>query len=237
MERLRGERVELAKAAVWMQKVRERLERNGGILTPADIHDIERELHEQLFVVSEEAHRVERLAAWQLAARRTIPLTLTIIIGLGVAGIIQGFEAVLRKHPLLVAFAPLVSAVSGNFGLQTATVVIRALATMTFSNTLRILLRESLVGLLCSIVVGTIAGWLAWLTTGHWEAFLVLYASLSVGILVAAVMGTIIPLFFHRVGIDPALVAGPFETSFQDLASYTAFLAATWVFLEGMKQI
>ncbi len=231
MEKLDQERKRIAEAVSWAHKVRERLLQQGGSLTLSDIEEIEKELRETLFVVSDEATQVEKMSIYQLALRRAIPLSITAIIGLGVASVIQSFEGVLRQYALLVAFAPLVSGVSGNFGLQTATVIIRALAVMSFQGVAKALLRELFVGLLCNLLVGSLAGMVAWLTTGYWQAFLVLYISLAAGMLTSALMGTVIPLIFHRIGVDPALVAGPFETSLQDLASYGVFLATTLLLL------
>ncbi len=189
-----------------------------------EIHSALQEITERLLHISEEAVEIERQSPLVLARRRAPVLIATTLIELLVAFIIMPFEKTIAKYATIYAFAPLVSAICGNHGLQTAAITIRGLSVGTVKSGLKVVVREMLTGLIAGIIVGLVAGIIAFLSTGYWEAIMVLVAALSAGMFTSGIMGAVIPMVAHKLGFDPAIIAGPGETALQDCASYFTFL-------------
>lgn len=195
-------------------------------LSSEDLRNLLNELERRVKILSAEAEEVERASIWLMARRRTFVLAITTLIELGVAAAILPFEKTIAKYAAIYAFAPLVSAVSGNYGLQTAAIIIRAMAVGTLTDKIKAVLREFLTALICGLLVGLFAGLVAWYSTGYWVALLVVSLALLAGMITAGLMGAIFPQVAKFLGFDPAVVAGPAETAFQDFASYVTFLLA-----------
>ncbi len=193
-------------------------------LTKEEVEDTLRRIEEEILHISKEAEEIEKASVTTLARRRAVVLAITVLIELGVAFAIAPFEKTIAKFAALYVFSPLVSAVSGNHGLQTAAIVIRALAVGTVENRIKVVLREMAVGLLCGLTIGLFAGLVAYFTTGLWIAIPVLTLALLAGMFTSGFMGAVIPQVMQWLGFDPAIVAGPAETALQDLASYFTFL-------------
>jgi len=194
-------------------------------ITPDELERILKEIEDRIKTLSIEAENIEKAKISELARRRTLVLAITTIIELTVAWIISHFEKTIATYAAIYAFAPLVSAVAGNYGLQTATIIIRALAVGTMKDRIKAVLREVTVGAWCGISIGILAGTIAWLRTGRWEALPVITLALWAGMMTSGFMGSVFPQISKYFGFDPAILAGPAETAFQDLASYTTFLA------------
>ena len=124
----------------------------------------------------------------------------------------------------------------GNVGLQSSTLIIRGLATgvVELTDVSAVFIREVKIGLLMGIACGiilTVVGW-AW----H-QAFLgmVVGASLIIAFLVSTSMATIMPIVLKRMGVDPAVAAGPFVTTANDITGITIYLSLATVFLERLR--
>lgn len=196
-----------------------------GDLSAEDIKRILDEVRERYLNLSEDAVEVEHSTAIALARRRVLVLAVTMFVELATAFIIMPFEKTIAKYATVYAFAPLVSAICGNFGLQSAAIVIRGIAVGTISDEVKVILRELTAGVLCGIPIGILAGIVAWASTGFWEAIPVLVASLVAGMATSGLLGAVIPLVTKSLAFDPAIVAGPGETALQDCVSYFTFLA------------
>lgn len=192
--------------------------------SPDDVEKVLKDIEERVLSLCREAEELERSTITSLAQRRAIVLLITSIIEICVAFAIAPFAETIAKYAALYAFSPLVSAVSGNYGLQTAAIVIRGLAVGSLKDKTRAVLREVITGLLCGVIVGLFAATIAYITTKRPEAFIVLPLSLLAGMCTAGFMGALFPQIAKLLGFDPAIVAGPAETAFQDLASYVTFL-------------
>lgn len=195
---------------------------------PIDKEEIQRllkEIEERVLSLSEEAERIEKAKIAELARKRSIVLAITALIEIGVAFAIAPFEKTIAKFAAIYVFAPLVSAVSGNYGLQTASIVIRAMAIGTLKDKTKTILREVGVGILCGLVIGVFVGSIAAITTKEIIAFPVIVCAMTAAMLTSGFMGAIFPQITKMLGFDPAIVAGPAETAVQDLVGYTTFLA------------
>ena len=142
------------------------------------------------------------------------------------------FDRTLGQVILLASFMPVIQAISGNTGLQSVTMVVRGLATgqVQLARWWEPLRRQaqtsSILGAVCAVVVGVV-GWL-W----HSPAFaLVVSVSMFISVNLSGTAGTLIPMLSKRMGFDPALTAGPFETAFQDVLGVTIFLSLATLLL------
>jgi Mg/Co/Ni transporter MgtE len=222
-------RRQVAAEALKVEELLEKL-RRGRSLDPDELTRELEYLREKLFWISEEAELVKRMKWWQIGFRRFVPLFLTALIELGVAGVLSFYDKVIAAYSALYVFSPMVSAVAGNHGLQVGAQVIRAIATNTWQGLGHELRREWLAVLMCGLSVGVSMGLIAWLITGQFLIFPVLVASFLAGMCTSATMATLMPFLFQRLGLDPAFLLGPFETSLQDLISYTTFVTCLLIF-------
>ena len=154
---------------------------------------------------------------WTLTRARLPWLLIGMAGGITGAYVIGAFD--IEKNPGMALFIPLIAAMGGNVGVQSAAIVVQGLA----NNSVRTdkiaarLMKELGVGLvngiICSIIILTASTILSF---GTALSFTVSIALLSV-IIFAAVFGTFIPLVLHKYKIDPALATGPFVTTANDI--------------------
>ena len=156
-----------------------------------------------------------------------------------VALVISQFEATLSRLIAMVSFMPLIAALGGNVGAQSATLIVRGLATgeLKEENLNQTVVREMGIGLFCGVLYGLILGGIAYLAYG--ARFHVAFA-LSVGLAVlvsmtiAATMGGAVPILFRRIGVDPATASAPLITTTTDLLSVTAYFLLASALLKYM---
>jgi len=112
--------------------------------------------------------------------------------------------------------------------------VIRALATghVTLEEWWRPVSRQIQTTLIIGGVCGSIIGLIGALWHGKWEFGLVVGASMFLSVNISGLVGTTIPMLSKRIGFDPALTAGPFETAFQDVVGITIFLSLATMMLQ-----
>ncbi len=199
-----------------------------GIVTADDIIDVfVEEFNDDLMrFVGSDAEVMDRRTPAQIARLRLPWLLATMGIELLAGLVISHFNYVLLQVVLLTSFMPVISAISGNIGLQAAAVVVRGLDTGHVSPRLwgRALSREVLSSLIMAAVCGVILGTIGAVWAGRAIFGFVIGIGMTCSMLTASVMGTLVPMLSKRFGFDPATTAGPFETSFQDLIGYGVFL-------------
>ena len=171
--------------------------------------------YQMLSGISEDVESSDNV--WQLTRARFPWLLVGMLGGIFGAMVIGFFEN--GVNPALMAFIPLIVAMGGNVGIQSSALVVQGLANQTLSGSITSkLFKELGVG----IVNGILCAFLLLLVNiliGHETlsySFAISASLLSV-IVFAAVFGTWIPLFFHRLRIDPALATGPFITTANDI--------------------
>lgn len=148
------------------------------------------------------------------------------------AWVIRQFEGSLERMVALAILMPIVASMGGNAGTQTMTVAVRALATRELgrANAWRIIVRETLVGLLNGLAFALIMGALAGLWFQSMEIGLVIGLALVTVLIFAALGGILVPLALNRLGVDPAVSSGPFVTTITDIVGFFSFLgiATLW---------
>lgn len=199
-----------------------------GIVTVDDVIDVLREEFDEDIagLVGSDAAEMDRRTPAQVARLRLPWLMGTMAIELLAGGIIARFGHILQEVILLASFMPVISAVSGNVGLQAAAIVVRGLDTghVSLANWASAVRRELMTALTIALIAGCALAAVATIWSGHLPFGLVVGASMTCAIVTAGVMGTVIPMLSKRAGFDPATTAGPFETAFQDVIGFSVFL-------------
>lgn len=154
----------------------------------------------------------------------------TAVVASSVIGL---FEGTLEKIVALAVLMPIVAGLGGNAGTQTLAVAVRGLATkeLDSANALRIIGKEVLVGLTNGIVIGTLIGTVAWAWFGQPTIGLVIGAALVCNLVIAGLMGSVIPLTLEKFDIDPAISSSIFLTMCTDSLGFLAFLGLATLFL------
>jgi len=147
--------------------------------------------------------------------------------------VISLFEATIEQMVALAVLMPIVASMGGNAGTQTMTVAVRALATQDLSrvNAIRIIIRESAVGLLNGLLFAAIMAAIAFYWFGSGQLGLVIGVAMVVNLFAAALAGILIPLGLEALDLDPAVASGVFVTTVTDVVGFFAFLglAALWL--------
>jgi magnesium transporter len=136
-------------------------------------------------------------------------------------------------HAWLVAFIPLVIASGGNSGNQSATLVITALSTgdCKLSDWRRILRREFALGLLLGLILA-VPGYLLALAYAPTPAqAVVIPATILSVVLIGSLVGSVLPLLFRSLGLDPALMSNPFVSAIVDVVGLVVYMALALVLL------
>lgn len=199
-----------------------------GLLTLDDIVDLldAGYVEDLAHFAGTDAEAMARRSPVEVARLRTPWLLGTMAIELCAGVVISRFGHVLQQVILLASFMPVISAVSGNVGLQAAAIVVRGLDTgfVEMNRWWKSLSRELAAALLMAIVCGLTLGIIGAFWSGKPTFGVVIGGAMLCSMLTAACMGTLIPMASKRLGFDPAATAGPFETAFQDVVGFAVFL-------------
>ena len=210
-----------------------------GVLTVDDIIDVIR--HEATEDIAKmagtKAEDIVARSAFRIARLR-LPWLITTLIGeLAVSVIIKHYEYTLSKVVALASFLPLIAAMGGNVGSQSATIVVRGLATgqILRRNVAREVLKEFRVGVILGVCYGMVLAIMAFSLYGdRFGLFfpLVVGIGMCLSMIVASTTGAIEPFILSHFGVDPATATGPLITTTTDLISTSAyFLLATLILL------
>jgi magnesium transporter len=210
-----------------------------GIITVDDVVDVIREeaTEDMLKMAGAVEQEAVSKSSSVAAAKVRLPWLFTNLVGSLLSGaILWEFRYTIQEVVAIVSFIPVIAAMGGNVGLQSSTLIIRGLATGLVESTdvWTIVLREVKIGLLMGVACGiilTVVGWI-W----H-QGFLgmVVGTSLLTAFLVSTSMATFMPIFLKRMGIDPAVAAGPFVTTANDITGITIYLTLATVFMEYLR--
>lgn len=211
-----------------------------GIITHDDALDAIRE------AATEDAHRQGGMnplelgyleeALARLAWKRGIWLMIFFFGALITAFALRGHEDTLASVAWLVFFIPLVNSSGGNSGNQSATLVITALRTgdITITDWLRVVRRELVMGLMLGGILALIGFLVALVMTPSIQGAAVLGITLLIVVICGAVTGSMLPLLFHRLGLDPAMMSNPFVACLSDLLSVLIYMKiALWLLPEA----
>jgi magnesium transporter len=172
---------------------------------------------------------------WESAGRRVPWLAFNMAWAFAGALIISAFTGTLDKLAALAIFMPMIAGQAGNAGIQTATIMVRSMALGEVdSDWLRVLRKEWALGLIKGTLFGGVLALIAGIWQDHAEFGLIAGAAMFLNMLVASTTGVVIPLTLRRLGIDPATIAGVFDTMITDLMGFLIYLGLATIFITSL---
>ncbi len=188
------------------------------------------------------------------SVKKRIPwLFILLFLGIVVAGVIQGFQQFIPTSLIILyTFQSLILGMSGNSGTQSLAVTIRLLSNdeLTAKDKFKFIFKELKVGILNGLIIGSISFicvglYLSFFETGFLQSVNVsgFAISLSIGVslfasmLIASLTGTLIPIFFKRIGVDPAVASGPLITTINDFVSVFVYYGISILLLVNLLGI
>ena len=145
-------------------------------------------------------------------------LFLGLVGGIGAFLIMEGFQGIFEKYALLFFFTPLIAAMAGNVGVQSSAIIVQGLANDDVKGSINSrLIKEMLLAALNGTILAVFLFLFVWATKGEPLTALAISVSLIAVIIIAGLIGTFVPLFLNKRGIDPAIATGPFITTSNDI--------------------
>lgn len=169
-------------------------------------------------------------------------LIILLFLGMAVSSVVGVFETVVAVLPIVMCFQSLILDMAGNVGTQSLAVTIRVLMdeNLTGSQKVHLIFKEMKVGfangmflgILAFIFIGVYALVLKHNAIG--SAFLIsgcVGLSLMAAMVISSLVGTVIPMFFHKIKVDPAVASGPLITTVNDLVAVLTYYGLVWLLL------
>lgn len=172
-------------------------------------------------------------SVWDSVKNRWAWLAINLVTAFIASRVIGAFEGSIEKLVALAALMPIVAGIGGNAGNQTITMIVRALALgQVQPEAARKLFRKEIgVAALNGIIWGGTLGLLAWWLYGSVGLGLVMTAAMTLNLMLAAVMGVLVPTTMQRMGRDPAVGASVMITAVTDSGGFFIFLGLATFFL------
>jgi magnesium transporter len=206
-----------------------------GIVTVDDVIDIFRmEATEDMLKMAGAGEEYVETQSVLRSTRIRFPWLFVSYLGGMVAFYIVGrFEESIHKLVYLAAFIPVIMGMGGNIGTQSSTIVVRGLATgrLDIRDIGSVVVKECLIGLLLGLIYGILIGLVAHLKYRTFALALSVGLGLVCSMSVAALFGSLMPMVFARINIDPAVATGPFVTTSIDIISVLFYFVIATNFL------
>ena len=181
--------------------------------------------------------------------RKRLPwLVILLGLGIGVSAVVGMFETVVAQIAVLACFQSLILGMAGNVGTQSLAVTIRVLMddNLKTSQKVQLVLKEMRVGLCNGLLLGIVAfvfvGLYIWMFKKYELTFSFAISgcvgvSLLIAMLISSLVGTLVPIFFHKIKIDPAVASGPLITTINDLVAVISYYGLAWILLIKVMQL
>jgi magnesium transporter len=171
-------------------------------------------------------------SVWQLTRARLPWLILGLFGGLGSVYIMKGFEEAITNYPILFFFTPLIAAMAGNVGVQSSAIIVQGLANDNVKGSLiNRLLKEVGLALINGTALATLVMLFGFIVGQDILVSITISVSMLSVIIVAALIGTFVPIILDRKGIDPAIATGPFITTSNDIFGIFLFFYLSKIIL------
>ncbi len=167
-------------------------------------------------------------SVWALARHRILWLLVLMISAMITGGVLQKYEAAFAALPLLVTFIPMLTDTGGNAGSQSATLIIRgmALSEIRMKDALKVLWKELRVALLVGLVLSLVNYLrLRWMYPGNEMIALTVVISLFITVVLAKIVGGLLPMAAKMIHADPAIMASPLITTIVDAFSLVIYFS------------
>ncbi|MCD6134337.1 MAG: magnesium transporter, partial [Candidatus Omnitrophica bacterium] len=147
--------------------------------------------------------------------------------------VLQNYESAIQKLVALTFFLPILVDTGGNAGTQSATIIIRSLATgeLRFKDFFRVVFREAAVGIFIGLILAIFGLIRAFLQKGNWLLSLSVGISIGLTVFLATTIGAVLPLIFKRLKLDPAFMSGPLITTIIDVIGIAVYFEIAQFFL------
>ena len=205
-----------------------------GVVTVDDVVEvIEQEVEEDAKLLAGVGDERLSDSVREIAPPRFSWLFVNLFTAILASAVIGLFDATIESMVALAVLMPIVASMGGNAGTQTMTVTVRALATKELNpaNIVRVVMRETTVGLINGFAFGLIMSLVVFAWFGTEQLGLVIGSAMIINMLAAALAGIFIPLALDRMGFDPAVASTVFVTTVTDVVGFFSFLglASLWL--------
>ena len=175
--------------------------------------------------------------------KKRLPWLFTLLVlGICVSTVVGIFEQVVAQLTLIMAFQSLILDMAGNVGTQSLAVTIRVLTdeNLSLKQKMHLVAKEMRVGLCNGLLLGILSFLAIGLYIFLFKGKEILFAfavsgcigiSLMIAMLISSAVGTLIPLFFKKIKIDPAVASGPLITTINDLVAVVSYYGMSWILL------
>ena len=221
-----------------------------GIITAQDIVEaVDDEMGEDYAKLAGLTSEEDLNESTLLSMKKRLPwLIILLFLGMGVSSVVGIFEEVVAVLPVVMCFQSLILDMAGNVGTQSLAVTIRVLMdeNLTVAQKLKLVVKEMKTGFLNGVCLAV----MSFLFLGLYIHFFRKYdighsfliaacvgAALIVAMVISSLVGTVIPIFFKKIKVDPAVASGPLITTVNDLVAVVVYYGLTWIFLINMLHI
>ncbi len=172
-------------------------------------------------------------SVWKSVQNRWAWLAINLVTAIVASRVIGLFEGSIEKIVALAALMPIVAGIGGNSGNQTTTMIVRGLALgQISSHNMKSLVKKELgVALLNGLFWGSVLGLIAYVLYGNFQLGVVMMSAMALNLLLAAIMGVMIPLVMNKFGRDPAVGSSVLITAVTDSGGFFIFLGLATIFL------
>ena len=209
-----------------------------GIITADDIIDvIQEEATEDMYRMAGVGVKEWVFSPLRESIIRRVPwLSFNMVWAFAGAAVISLFQGTLEKAAVVAVFMPMIAGQAGNAGIQTATIVVRsmALGEVKLNDITRVLAKEIALAATKGVIFGTALGLIAWIWKGNVYLGLIAGSALFLNMLIAGTAGVLIPMTLRRLGLDPATIAGVFDTMLTDLMGFLIYLGLATIFISQL---
>lgn len=205
-----------------------------GRITIDDVVDVMREDAERdMQLATGVSEKIESRDSVWVITRARLPWLLVGLVG-GICGslVIGNFEGQLGKFPELAFFMPLVAAMGGNVGVQSSALIVQGLAnnSLKLNSTLAKIMKEVSVTLVNATALSLLIFSFNFFMSQSYALCFTVSLALFCVIILAGVMGSLIPLILNKYKIDPALAMGPFITTINDILGLLLYFLIGYIF-------
>ncbi len=208
-----------------------------GRVTFDDVSDVqEAEATEDLLKFGGLSGDEDLSAGWTVSARSRLPwLVLNLVTAFMAGAVVLMFQGTVNRVVILSAWMPVIAGMGGNAGTQALAVTVRRLAVGAIppGQFLRVIGKESIVGIMNGLAIGILVAGVAALLGGHPRLGLVVFLAMSGNLFVAGFAGAFIPMLLEHRGVDPAVASSIFVTTFTDICGFTLLLGLAHLLLGG----
>lgn len=215
-----------------------------GVITAEDLMEAsDEELSEDYAKLGGLSEQEDLKESTFVSVKKRLPwLIILLFLGIGVSSIVGIFGTVVAILPIVICFQSLILDMAGNVGTQSLAVTIRVLADdqVSGADKLRLVTKEIRIGFFNGLFLGIMAfmfigGYICIFKHNpvHY-AFLIsgcVGLSLMVAMVISSLVGTLIPIFFNKIKIDPAVASGPLITTVNDLVAVISYYGLVWILL------